>query len=158
MEKEKPNYRPTGILAREANRVAGTKIILKYHEPAEARKPAPKSGWRLFVFKGAEAMEGIQLWERSCWLIGRERAVADILAEHPSVSGQHAVLQFRYRGEGGVRPYIMDLESAHGTFLNGERCEGGRYVELREGDVLRFGGSEREYVVMVPPKEGEKEE
>ena len=41
----------------------------------------------------------------------------------------------------------------NGTRLNGGRVEAGRYVELRSGDVLGFGESEREYVVMLPPKE-----
>jgi smad nuclear-interacting protein 1 len=42
----------------------------------------------------------------------------------------------------------MDLESANGTFLNGEKIEDKRYYELREKDVLKFGYSTREYVVM----------
>lgn len=80
--------------------------------------------------------------------------------EHPSCSKQHAVLQFRHvvkkdewgEKKGGVGLYVLDLDSANGTWLNGERVEGRRYVEVRSKDVLRFGGSEREYVVLVPPK------
>lgn len=78
---------------------------------------------------------------------------------HPSTSGQHAAIQFRQTvrvdewGERDVRvrPYVIDLESSNGTTLNGERVEASRFVELRDGDVLRFGESEREYVVMLPP-------
>ncbi|KAL8809087.1 MAG: hypothetical protein Q9223_007962, partial [Gallowayella weberi] len=87
--------------------------------------------------------------------------VADIPVEHPSASKQHAVLQFRHvikkdefgekRGKVGL--YVLDLDSANGTFLNGERVEGRRYVEVRGGDVLRWGESSREYVLLVPPKE-----
>jgi pSer/pThr/pTyr-binding forkhead associated (FHA) protein len=32
----------------------------------------------------------------------------------------------------GVRPYIMDLGSVNGTFVNTERIEGERYYELLE--------------------------
>ncbi len=32
----------------------------------------------------------------------------------------------------GVRPYLMDLASTNGTFINGERLEPQRYYELLE--------------------------
>ena len=38
-----------------------------------------------------------------------------------------------------VRPYIMDLGSTNGSFVNGERVEAQRYIELLAKDVLRFG-------------------
>lgn len=84
--------------------------------------------------------------------------------EHPSCSKQHAVLQFRYvvkkdewgEKKGGVKLYVLDLDSANGSWLNGERVEGRRYVEVRHKDVLRWGSSEREYVVLVPEKEGKE--
>ncbi|KAI9666246.1 MAG: hypothetical protein M1821_004181 [Bathelium mastoideum] len=160
--KEKPNFNPTGLLARETNLVEGTDIVLKYNEPPEARKPAAAQAWRLFIFKGADVMETVELGTRSVWLLGREAKVADLLVAHPSCSGQHAVVQFRHttktgkRGEprAGVRPYLLDLESANGTWLNGAKVESRRYVELRSGDVVKLGSSEREYVIMLPPKEG----
>ncbi|EFQ95732.1 hypothetical protein CFE70_009179 [Pyrenophora teres f. teres 0-1] len=164
-DKEKPNFKPTGALAKAANRVEGTKIILKYHEPAEARKPPASQPWRIFVFKGDDVVDTIELWQKSCWLLGRAHEVADYVLEHPSSSGQHAVIQFRYitktkedefgvkSTSGKVKPYIIDLESSNGTELNGEDLEASRYFELRDKDVLKFGGSEREYVVMLPPPE-----
>ena len=42
----------------------------------------------------------------------------------------------------------MDLESTNGTFLNGERIEKARYYELREKDVLTFGRSQKEFVLL----------
>jgi smad nuclear-interacting protein 1 len=42
----------------------------------------------------------------------------------------------------------MDLESTNGTTLNGEKVEGARYYELRHEDVIRFGQSLRDYVLM----------
>lgn len=70
------------------------------------------------------------------YLFGRDLTVADIVTAHPSCSKQHAVLQFRLTekagGAGGfdeyglavgpaaaVRPYLLDLGSINGTFLNG---------------------------------------
>jgi len=43
-----------------------------------------------------------------------------------------------------VRPYIIDLEAANGTFVNNQKIEPKRYVELFEKDVLKFGFSSRE--------------
>lgn len=163
-EKQKPNFAPTGLLAAETNKVEkadGTAIVLKYHEPPEARKAPPRDQWKLFVFKGAEIVDTIELSLRSCWLVGREVSIVDMLAEHPSISKQHAVIQFRYiekRNEfgdklGKVRPYLIDLESANGTMLNKEPIPGSRYLELRDKDMIQFGDSTREYVLMLPPKD-----
>jgi smad nuclear-interacting protein 1 len=159
-EKEKPNFKPTGALAAAANAVTvgtGETVTLKYHEPPEARKPPPRDKWKMFVFKGKDVLDTIELSLRSCWLVGRDRAVVDLPAEHPSISKQHAVIQFRYvekRNEfgdrvGKVKPYLIDLESANGTVLNGDKVPESRYLELRDKDVVKFGLSEREYVVML---------
>ncbi|KAI7537638.1 SMAD/FHA domain-containing protein [Hortaea werneckii] len=160
--KQKPNYKPTGLLAKEANTVAGTSKVLKYHEPPEARKPPPKEQWRLYVFKKKDLTDTIHLHERSVWLVGRDQSITDLYVEHPSISKQHAVFQFRYltsTNEYGdrisrVKPYLIDLDSANGTKLNGEKVGASRYVELVDGDVVVFGESEREYVMMLPPAEG----
>lgn len=95
-------------------------------------------------------------------MFGREKNVVDILTEHPSCSKQHAVLQYRLvestvlprdspdlqNPVRAVKPYIIDLESTNGTFLNGKRIESSRYYELRKEDILRFGSSTREYVLL----------
>ena len=94
-----PNFNPTGLLAAASNTIAnpdGTSIVLKYHEPPEARKPPAKDPWKLFIFKGSDIIDTIELGLRSCWLIGRELSIVDLPAEHPSTSKQHAVIQFRY--------------------------------------------------------------
>lgn len=157
---EKPNFAPSGALAAAANAVttaSGESVTLKYHEPPEARKPPPKDRWKLFIFKGDAVVDTVELSQRSCWLVGRETAVVDLPAEHPSVSKQHAVIQFRFvekRNEfgdriGRVKPYLIDLESANGTVLNGDKVPDSRYLELRDKDVVRFGLSTREYVFML---------
>lgn len=163
-EKEKPNYGMTGALAAASNSVAqadGSSIVLKYHEPPEARKPSPKDQWKLFVFKGQDIIDTIELNARACWLIGREMAVIDIAAEHPSISKQHAVIQFRYlekRNEygdkiGKVKPYLIDLDSANGTMLNSKKVPDSRYLELKDKDLIQFGQSTREYVIMLAPRD-----
>jgi smad nuclear-interacting protein 1 len=71
------------------------------------------------------------------------------------------VIQFRYISKtdeygtktGKVKPYLIDLDSANGTKLNGKKIAASRYVELIHDDVVAFGESEREYVVMLPQAE-----
>ena len=164
-EKQKPNYAPSGLLAAETNTVENTDIVLKYNEPPESRLPPASQPWRLYVFKSSSLLETLNLHERTCWLFGRERMVVDHLTEHPSCSKQHAVLQFRYTekkdewGErkGRVRLYVIDLGSANGTTLNGEKVPEKRFLEVKSGDMIQFGESSREYVALLPPKEKEKE-
>lgn len=97
-----------------------------------------------------------QIHRQSAYLIGRDRAICDLPIDHPSCSKQHAVLQYRLmdykRSDGGmgrrVVPYIIDLGSANGTFLNNQKIDGQRYYELQENDVVKFGFSTREYVLL----------
>jgi smad nuclear-interacting protein 1 len=159
-EKQRPNFGNTGRLAAASNTIktAGQSIVMKYHEPPEARKPPAKDRWRMYVFKDDKIVDMIQLAEQSCWLFGREAAVVDVLMEHSSSSKQHAVIQFRYieksnefgDKKGKVNPYVLDLESANGTTVNDQAIPEAKYVELRDKDVVKFGHSSREYMVQLP--------
>jgi len=127
---------------------------LKYNEPPEARKPI--LGWRLYVFKGTEQVELLHIHRQSAYLIGRDRLVADIAVDHPSCSKQHAVIQYRFVqqkdefgvSKGSVKPFIIDLESTNGTHVNDEAIPVSRYYELKASDVIKFGQSTREYVLL----------
>ena len=152
VEKQKPNFGLSGKLTEEKNVFNG--VVVKYSEPPEAR--IPKRRWRFYVFKGDETLPTLYLHRQSAYLIGRDRKVADIPIDHPSCSKQHAAIQFRLvnydrpDGTAGrtVRPYIIDLEAANGTFVNNQKIESKRYVELFEKDVVKFGFSSREYVLL----------
>ncbi|KAG6606470.1 Smad nuclear-interacting protein 1 [Phytophthora cinnamomi] len=156
VEVEKPNFGLTGALAKDqATGNMQNGVVMKFSEPPEARQPTKR--YRFYVFKDDKNIATLHVHRKSAFLIGRDKAVADILTEHPSCSKQHAVLQYRMyqkETEDGlgftqeVRPYIMDLNSTNSTFLNGHKIEGSRYIELREKDVLKFGESTREYVLM----------
>ncbi|CAH0719984.1 unnamed protein product, partial [Brenthis ino] len=147
-DKEKPNFGLSGKLTADANTVNG--VVIKYTEPDDAKQP--KRRWRFYPFKGDKALPILYIHRQSCFLIGRDKKVVDIALEHPSISKQHAALQYRAtpftRADGSqgrrVRPYIIDLESANGTFVNNKKLDPRRYVELLERDVVKFGFSQRE--------------
>ncbi|KAK0201852.1 hypothetical protein DFS33DRAFT_1455670 [Desarmillaria ectypa] len=173
--KAKPNFGASGLLAAETNTVKSidgkNSTVLKYNEPPEARKPV--LGWRLYVFKGSEQVELLHIQRQSAYLFGRDRLVADIPIDHPSCSKQHAAIQYRYiqeknefgdvkgsvkyvgdrvhgsrRIHSSFRPFIIDLESTNGTHVNDEVVPPSRYYELRASDVIKFGLSTKEYVLL----------
>ncbi|KAG0343233.1 Smad nuclear-interacting protein 1 [Podila horticola] len=45
-------------------------------------------------------------------------------------------------------PFIIDLASANGTFVNGAQIPATRYYELKLSDVIKFGASTREFVLL----------
>uniref|UniRef100_A0A3Q0STU1 Smad nuclear interacting protein 1 n=1 Tax=Amphilophus citrinellus TaxID=61819 RepID=A0A3Q0STU1_AMPCI len=149
--KEKPNFELSGALTEDTNTFRG--VVIKYNEPPEAR--IPKRRWRLYPFKNDEALPVMYIHRQSAYLLGRQRRIADIPIDHPSCSKQHAVFQYlmeftRADGTTGrrVKPYIIDLGSGNGTYLNNQRIDPQRYYELKEKDVLKFGFSSREYVLL----------
>jgi smad nuclear-interacting protein 1 len=172
VEKKKADFGLSGALATDSktgNTVNG--VLLKFNEPPEARIPADTEEWRLYLFektdKAAEPFKILAIHSKSAYLIGRDVKVADIpLLESDgktmsnTCSKQHCVLQ--YRGVPAAKnptnpnandivckPYLMDLKSTNGTFINGTRIDDSRYYELRKGDVLTMGRSDVEYVLLT---------
>jgi serine phosphatase RsbU (regulator of sigma subunit) len=74
-------------------------------------------------------------------LIGR-RSGADIVLSHRLVSRQHA----RIVREGDAY-FLIDLQSSHGTFVNGQRIE--RH-QLRANDAIRLGEQGVEMLFITP--------
>ncbi|KAF6714995.1 Smad nuclear-interacting protein 1 [Oryzias melastigma] len=145
-DKEKPNFELSGALTEDTNTFRG--VVIKYNEPPEAR--IPKRRWRLYPFKNDEPLPVMYVHRQSAYLLG------------------HWCSTQRADGTTGrrVRPYIIDLASGNGTYLNNQRIEPQRYYELKEKDVLKFGFSSREYVLLhefsdtseVEAQQGEEEE
>jgi|UPI000581AFE1 smad nuclear-interacting protein 1 len=159
-EPQKPNFAVSGALANDPANASGNVykgIVLKFREPPEAR--APNTQWRLYVFRTAapdtndDPIDILHIAKQSAYLMGRNKDVCDVVMAHASISSQHAVLQYRaVPSPDGPRrscqPYLMDLESTNGSFLNGVRLDPARYYQLKRGDVLTFGSSTREYVLL----------
>jgi smad nuclear-interacting protein 1 len=152
-KKVAPDFGLSGTLTKDSqtgNTYKG--VVLKFREPPEAR--APNTLWRFYVFKGDEQIDTLHISRQSAYLFGRNEDIADIVLHHASCSSQHAVLQYRAlpnkeTGKLKCCHYLMDLESTNGSFINGVRIDSARYYQLKKGDVLKFGASTREYVLLT---------
>ena len=71
-ENDQVNMGLSGKLLEESNMVNG--VVVKYSEPAEARKP--RTRWRLYVFKGNEELPILYIHRQSAYLLGRDRKVS----------------------------------------------------------------------------------
>ncbi|CAG5103905.1 Similar to SLC4A1AP: Kanadaptin (Homo sapiens) [Cotesia congregata] len=85
--------------------------------------------------------------------------VCDIPLAHPTISRYHAILQYRAEGDDKNEPgfYLYDLESTHGSFWNSCRIRPKTFVKLKGGHMLRFGCSQRKFIVQTPPEDEEME-
>lgn len=76
-DKGRPNFGNSGLLAAATKTVKtgeGKNVVLKYHEPPEARKPL--LGWRLYVFKGGEQVGGHRRFIQPAWINSLPRSTA----------------------------------------------------------------------------------
>jgi pSer/pThr/pTyr-binding forkhead associated (FHA) protein len=120
--------------------------LSSYMPPFWSAAPSEnKEKYYLEVIKEGTIISTLPLGDRPYYLIGRA-PICDIVAEHPSISRQHAVLQFRQNGE----CYLYDVGSTHGTLLNKRPIKPKAYVRLRNGYHMRFGQSTRTYIFHCP--------
>jgi len=155
-KKKKPKMRleKSGLLRQEALKNKESGAVVHYVACDDSAMPTKK--WRLYPFKGEQSLDAIPLHRREWYLFGKEREVVHIPTDNLSCSRQHAVLQFRrlvkvneYGDETSeVKPYIMDLKSTNGTFLNESKLDSLKYYELQPKDMLKFANSSREYVLL----------
>lgn len=145
------NFERSGLLMKRDEKRCESNLKeeegLKWSEPIDSCLPPSHPQYRLFVFKGEEEIDSVTLSGKSFFSIGRNERIVDIPAIHPSISNQHAILQFR-RNISPVRLYLIDLGSTNGTLLNGSRIDSNRYYELLPNDILKFGSSSRDYVLI----------
>ena len=159
VEKEKPNFEPSGLLALQTNLING--VVLKYSTPLD--KGVPINDWRLYQFKHKSSEPQIihSLCGIDHFIIGKDIRISNIILNNQSSSRQHAVIQFKKKiinsllkpgnnkVESIIVPYIIDLESTNGTYLNNEKIESAKYYELKHEDVLNFGDNLVDFVVIL---------
>ena len=157
IEKEKPNFNPSGILQKdlefEYNKSMNNKILINYNPPSDSIIPEENVIWFLFKFSEdkKEAEETFKLINKEFFLIGKDPRICDIRIKQQNISRQHAVIQFRkIRKEKTweILPYLIDLNSTNGTYLNGDKIDNKKYYELRDKDELNFGDKKLDFVLM----------
>ena len=154
VDKERANFKTTGLLAEdEGETYKGRKI--KWNVPDDMKEP--KRRWTMLTFKNGAPMEGsdslLELDRSPAYMFGRDSAIVDIPVHHPSISMQHAVIVFRLtrtddENRPTSKPYIIDLDSTNGTFINGKQLTGNRYQLLHTKDSIKLGQSTREYMLI----------
>ncbi|CAN0018496.1 unnamed protein product, partial [Discosporangium mesarthrocarpum] len=118
-----------------------------YTPPNWGAVEAPGVEMSLMILRGGVEIGKIDIGDRGHYLLaGRQQGVVDILLEHPSISRQHAVLQFDRKGS----LFLLDNGSTHGCVVNKKKIPVKEYHRLSVGDVLRFGESTRLYALEGP--------
>lgn len=135
--------------------------------------PLPTQHFSLSVIKNGTIIGEVDISKKAYVVFGR-LPECDVSLEHPSISRYHAVLQYRApsntqqestkeeeEGEEESRQplfssnpkeaghYIYDLGSTHGTFLNKSRVKPRCYYRVRLGQMIKFGGSSRLFLLEV---------
>ena len=134
-----------------------------YNEPQWSGVPVEPH--TLTVIKNGTVVQEVNVSTKPFQVFGR-LPTCDVSLEHPSISRHHAILQ--YRPHSGETPphagdhhtlfstnpqesgfYIYDLGSTHGTFLNKTKLQPRCYYRMRVGQMVRFGGSSRLFILEV---------
>ncbi|XP_012531728.1 kanadaptin [Monomorium pharaonis] len=131
-------------------------VPVPYLEPKWGGKPTEE--YKLEVLKSGVILDKIDLTERSFYVVGRLPS-CDMSLAHPTISRHHAIIQYRAIGDekNSTGFYLYDLESTHGTFWNGHRIKPRIYVRLHGGHMIRFGCSQRKYILQAPLDDQEEE-
>lgn len=131
-------------------------IPLPYKEPSWGGEPT--ADYKMEVLKSGVILQTIDMGDRSFYVIGR-LPTCDVSLAHPTISRYHAILQ--YRGVDDEKHskgfYLYDLGSTHGTFWNGCKIRPNTYVKLCGGHMIRFGCSQRKFILQTPPEDIEEE-
>nr|GMD40873.1 nuclear inhibitor of protein phosphatase 1 [Ipomoea batatas] len=112
-----------------------------WQPPDWAIEPRP-GVYYLEVIKDGEVLDRINLDKRR-HIFGRQFHACDFVLDHQSVSRQHAAVVPHKNGS----IYVIDLGSAHGTFVANERLTKDSPVELEAGQSLKFAASTRTYIL-----------
>jgi len=94
----------------------------------------------LKVYKNDDVIESAPIGNKVSYVFGRNPNCCDLQLDHTSISREHAALVHHPDGV-----YIIDLDSAHGTFLDNKQLKPNKPMKVNLFSKLRFGASSRIY-------------
>ncbi|XP_065843422.1 nuclear inhibitor of protein phosphatase 1-like [Oscarella lobularis] len=106
-------------------------------------------GLHLDVLKSGAFVEKILIDDKIGYFFGRNKDVCDVVIDHASCSRVHALLLYHKHVK---RSFIVDLDSSHGTFVNGIRLEAKKPTPVEINSILSFGASTRTYSLREKPE------
>ena len=146
--KEQPNWNIQALY--NDRQLIRDKKLTKFFIPYDSSDP--DDSWRFFFFGEDGSEQNLEI-SKPTTLIGREK-FCDIVLQNKTVSRQHCAIQFRSVRVGEndpkivVKPYIFDISSKGGTFINEEMVPPMCFVELKHTDTLSFAKSTENIVLM----------
>ncbi|ORY37518.1 hypothetical protein LY90DRAFT_672780 [Neocallimastix californiae] len=109
----------------------------------------PKKDYSMEIIKNGVIIDTFNIPDSEEFIVLGRLPLCDVQMDHPSISRYHAVIQFSNKG----MPFLYDLGSAHGTFLNKNVLPPNQYIPLHVGDMIKFGQSTRIYIFQGPNEE-----
>lgn len=134
------------------NTLATHSTIFEYKVPLDSALPDRFWSILIFYYNEVEDAKVIKPGVKEFFTIGRDAKLCDWVFNNEIVSRKHAVLQFRKTNSILVKPFIIDLNSTFGTYINGERIQPCRFYEILDQDILQFGTDQKCYWVFLEQK------
>ena len=116
-------------------------VVRMWEPPAWATAPV-RDTVKLEVRRGEQVLETHDLSKRKSFVLGRQAGAVEIHVKDDAVSRQHAALVHR-----GEALYVIDLKSAAGLTVDGQRVKPNEATALKEGSRFMLGAAPLSYVV-----------
>ena len=150
-----------GSLGATVFRVSGLEPskVVQWAPPAWAHAPSRKlwldvrsnsvsNPYLAHLDEGSDIDERLPLRDKAL-TFGRSAQLVDVVVRDDSVSRQHAAVVHSSEGES----FVVDMDSASGTYVNEKRVAAGAPTKLNDGDAISLGTFRTTWTFRVQPAE-----